>query len=300
MVQIVMNSGHHKGASNMKTSQTFIDPLNAAKAQGFIWNADFKEIKDSASYNFELARRSVMHTIYLGGSSVSDSGVDQELYYNTPSNMHGLQSKKFHKLLDSAGESDLAKAVQELVRVWKPVSDLLVELKPTIKKGRKPSTDPTKTPARTLENTGTCACCGRNVKLTGGNIVDHGFKLKWGWGGRMGSCFGVAYPAVEISDKGLKAVLLALQVEEIQITKRIDNVENDRCSISTGSHRGAGTVAVGDPSYPRYKRNELVSLRSSLHYMEKDIARLTSEISEWKPTPLPMESAEDFGKRCQG
>jgi len=142
-----------------------------------------------------------------------------------------------------------------------PICAKFVAAKGRVVKARKPSTAVRKTPARTLDNTGTCACCGQNVKLDGGVIVAHGYTIRWGF--QSGSCFGVGFRPIEVSDEGLRA---ALQGFESRLGKA-------RLSLEYGA----------------LTRRERAELEGRVSGSKAAIAHYTAAIRDWAPRPLPTE-----------
>ena len=136
-----------------------------------------------------------------------------------------------------------------------------VAAKGRVVKARKPSTAPRKTPARTLDNTGTCACCGQNVKLSGGRIVQHGYTIRWGF--QSGSCFGVGYLPIEVSDEGLRAALSSYE--------RILGLA--RLSLEYGA----------------LTRRERGELEGRIGGAKSAIRHYAEAIRDWAPKALPSE-----------
>lgn len=170
--------------------------------------------------------------------------------------------------------ASLEKAKQFLVR-WNPLAVKMIEAKARVIKGRKPSANPRKTDPRTTENTGTCACCGQNVKLANGKIVLHGFTLRWG--GRNGMCFGVGYSPVETGKDGIEAYLLVLRSRESELDRSI-----------SGETRSPDTPLTRTAAQPfRTVGIRLENMRAELRAIKSDIRSTERRIAEWKPRPLP-------------
>lgn len=290
-----------------------LEALEAALAAGVIYNVEYKELKDAANRRYERARNAIMKSVYLGSPEHHNNNeAAMNLYYDTPTYLHLLRGKKFQKLLDAAGDLELAVELRELVERWGRVADLLAEVKPLIQKGRKPSTDPKKTPERTLDNTGTCACCGRNVKLTYrahskekgglGAIVDHGFQVPWYGGGRTCGCFGVGHAPIETSDEGLKALLKVVTThrdDKVAFHGRVERAEAAVIKQEATRTREAVYIEPTEEHYSYYQSQQLRRLEYQLKQLNAEIERLTKAIETWKPTPLPKETKEEFEARVQ-
>lgn len=136
-----------------------------------------------------------------------------------------------------------------------------VAAKTRVLKARKPSTVARKTPARTLDNTGTCACCGQNVKLDRGLIVAHGYTIRWGF--QSGSCLGVGCLPIEVSDEGLRVALLVYE-----------------------HHLAVARLSL---EYGALTRRERAELEGRISGSKSAIAHYTAAIKVWAPKALPSE-----------
>lgn len=167
-------------------------------------------------------------------------------------------------------------AAAAFLRRWLPLADKIIAAKSRVTKGRKPSATPRKTKERTTENTGTCACCGKNVKLDNGRIVMHGFTIRPGW--RSGRCFGVGYSPIETGKDGLEAYLNALTTHRDQTTKII--AELQKLDPSTALER---------TPYQQFRTvgAKLSNEESELLFTQVSIRETEKRIREWEPKPLP-------------
>lgn len=193
-------------------SQKLFDEIAAALDAKQIYNVDFVRIKDRLNRVLNSAHNTVQNE-YLDLPYEERSGDEalQDVYYGT---IYPHTLKTFAKRVAKAAEvhgddHPVVVAGNAMIEQFRePVANFLA-LKAFVIKSRKPSETPRATPERTLENTGTCAICGRNVKLSStGKIVDHGFTLAWDQ--RSGSCFGVGYDPIEVSPEGLVAAIHSL------------------------------------------------------------------------------------------
>jgi len=154
------------------------------------------------------------------------------------------------------------------------------------------------TTTRTLENTGTCACCGKNVKLgfrvKEGKIGSHGFRVKKHFQNTQGSCYGVGYDPLEVSKEGLRAVIEAIEKEMISIQTELDELTSGQAKMirrSVTSSLRSNWNAKKDFTPESWQ--SLVDRRISK--LESDLATLQSELngyvvarSYWQPRPLPI------------
>lgn len=249
------------------------DELNAALdaciEAGIIYNVDFQQWKTyEATRPLEADIKFIKDALYL--PAVREKR-ESEKYTHLSWQLVSISiitfpSKKLIAALNDMPANDpFAIAVNNIVAKWQPIADKFKTLKPMIQKGRKPSTDPRKTPQRTFENTGTCACCGKNVKMKDGKMVDHGFSLSYGF--RNGNCFGVGFRPIEVSDEGLHALKNALinfnrnAQERLIRVIRNDNTEN--------------------------RAFNLRNTQRDIKYSARDVINLKDRIMKWKPTDLP-------------
>ncbi len=199
-----------------------------------VYNSDFNKLKERTGKSVRKAQR-IVKDIYLGldrdGEERNSQVVEDNLYYgNFYFHQLGSFRKKIDKVVKGFGECETTKVAELVYEDLLPMCELILDLKKRAVKTRKPSSKVNPN-ARTLENTGTCGCCGKNVKMKGGKLVDHGFEIH-GWGHRVRSCFGVGYEPVEISPKAmieyvayLEATLERLRSEEPNSIERKRQIE---------------------------------------------------------------------------
>ena len=188
-----------------------IQQIEAALTADVIYNVDYVEMKTALNRALEQAKNAASG-VYLA-IPYEDRRTDElsAQYYGTvyPHTLPGWLKK-----LPKTASPTHARALEAYRRLegFASICAKFVAAKARVVKARKPSTTARKTPARTLDNTGTCACCGTNVKLSDGHIVMHGYTIRWGFQSvRAGTCFGVGYLPIEVSDEGLHAALQAYE-----------------------------------------------------------------------------------------
>jgi hypothetical protein len=229
----------------------------ALKAE-VIYNVDYVELKSRLNRLIEKAH-SAANTTFLATGGRDGGAFLTDAYYGFPM-AHTL--KAFAKKLPAPveGEFRLAlEAYRAIVTTFTPAADLLAAAKGRVVKARKPAVGGRKTPERTLDNTGTCSCCGMNVKLSGGRIVKHGFTIRWGY--QSGSCFGVGYLPIEVSPEGIVATI---EAAERALSRSRIALEYDCLDRKARAHH-LGTV-------------------SSMGRIIKDA---TARLAAWAPRPLP-------------
>jgi len=285
------------------TKEGLIVELAGAVESGVVYNPDFQRIKRELNYLFETEISDTIKAVYLSKPRGERSEADRDLYYSAPSSLYVLRSKKWAKALETS-KSQLSTALAALVNRWGYAADLLQQAKPLVKKGRKPADNPCLGKMRTLDNTGTCACCGRNVKLSGQRIVDHGYTIPWAYGGRMGSCWGVHYLALEVSDEGLHAALRAYEGHLQRAEKHLAGISNGTVPVVGYSRINGARVEVAlDDAHPNYKSAKqymIQRVRADIKASGVRVNELRQDVATWKPTRLPYESGEAFRLRING
>jgi len=139
---------------------------------------------------------------------------------------------------------------------------------------------------RTLENTGTCQICLRNVKLRGGVIVDHGFQNPKYYQGRSRSCYGTNHQPLELSNDACKRYLTALQ-------SNVRELEERRTKALSGyfeeplKGRDGKPLEEGTPAYERAVKIYLAGLESNIKHCLADIKEMSLRIPNWSERPLP-------------
>lgn len=260
--------------TNNERYQIAIDALFAAKNEGTIYNVDYKSWKDYANRGYENAvSAKVRSPFFHCGEYENRTERERDIENAVPHGLHQFPSKKLLKLIEGANETPMVSAVIELIATWKPVSDTVKALKPMVVMGRKPSTDPRKTPERTLENTGTCSVCEMNVKLDKGqHIVAHGYTIQWGF--QSGNCHGVRFKAFELSSEG--AISWKDHLERA-LEIALENAEALPALIA----------AETDAKMKRDLQQGLANNKATVRFAPADIARLEKKIATWEPKALP-------------
>jgi hypothetical protein len=197
-------------------------------------------------------------------------------------------------------ENSSNEAIVNFFTVAEPLihaSELLKNLKTKVIKGRIPAETPNEN-ARTLENTGTCGCCNRNVKLTSSSrIWDHGFQiLNRGYGIGAGykiggSCFGVGYEPIEVSPLVWQDMLAAWEKRVVELPSIIENLTNILATMTkperkmdfqrTPEERELAKEYTG-------RQDGLRQCKSELAYLTIRIPEMKEAIQNWSPRPLPM------------
>lgn len=223
-------------------------------AAGFIFNVDYNDVKSVSGRLLERALDD-WRAAYVRHENRTDSLDELSWSVLTPSVL-SFPSKKAAKMI-AAEQNPAGDAIRSIVADFAPIREGLETLKPQIVKGRKPSTNENARPARTLENTGTCAVCGRNVKRAGaGKLVAHGYRTSHGfkW---TGDCLGTAADPIEVSVEGLERLRDAMDRQLQQI--------------------------IPADAKPATRKNMI----EKQEYAAKHLPRIVAAIADWKPGTLP-------------
>jgi len=225
--------------------------IETALAAEVIYNVDFVELKTRLNRLIEKAHRAasdVYLAAYINGGRTGTGDVLQDVYYNCP----GAHSfKAYARRLPHAAPPAYQPALdayRAVLTTYKPAADLLAAAKGRVIKARKPSANPRKTPERTIENTGTCACCGQNVKLFGNSLFTHGYTIRWGF--QSGACFGTGYPPIEVSPKGIEATIA---IAERRLGEFLQSLEYS-CLTQRGRRECQQAVVEVRAALVRYKK----------------------------------------------
>jgi len=233
-----------------------LDLIDSAIEAGMIYNVDYKTVKEAANRKMEEGYQNSVVATYLSmtcemrQATVSPE-MSEALYYSAYPQAHTLNArdKAITKLEKTDPNHWMVKAAREYLELVRPVIEKLVIIKGTVVKGRKPSDKPRLTPERTLENTGTCSVCGRNVKLNGtGQIV---------------------------------AYLNALEAHKISQENALPK------AIEAAEALALKQKGFEDNREERAVRNAPQGIESLIRHLGHDIKMFTTIVIEWVAKPLP-------------
>jgi len=275
--------------------------LDAADAAGEMYNPTYKDAKDLLNRALEEAAKAVENTL---DRSQYDAMWEYGLHAsNFTLHRLPLQRKNLDKARQKGVPFDYA-AFDALIADWMPIYDRIEAWKPLVKSGRRIlSPEERSGTVRTLDNTGTCACCRNNIKLKNDRMVDHGFRISDGFahyfGFRSGNCFGVGYLPWEVSTEGAVALVKSMQ------TMLTDTVESlftldDRTEFYLPDHlktrQERNTSVIVKPEDGRFlqaKDDVRRELEMQRDHLQKSIAYYELEINNWKPGTLPGTKARE-------
>lgn len=286
-----MNHEHLQTPRSQRRTDGIEERIQKALHAAFIRNVDYTDIKFQLSTAFSEERSNLPHLV---GRPVHGDPAFEDFYtidHLVPYSMVHIRTvaKKLPVALKKATYGDdpkvkaIAKAVSEMHDRWEPIVRQLEALKPFVVKGRNPS----ETPAdpRTLENTGTCSCCNRNIKLKDLKIVDHGFQVN---DGRHGQCLGVNYHPIEVSTAGLENLLGINKRSRTSKADYLAKLQRDEVdTLYTTERRQMITVKRGEDRFERLFRAAISNTAFQIESLDRDITIIEKRIASWVPTLLP-------------
>lgn len=190
-----------------------------------LFNVDFKNAKDLLNRAFEEEKETEISEPFFYGRGDDFPQEITDLYWKSWS-LHHLGSLKTAAIAVKSNDPVMT-AIHLFLNRWEEAYEVLNRSRKDVIKGRKPSTTPRKSKERTLDNTGTCPVCGKNVKLDhNGSIVAHGYTV--GYGYQQGNCNGVSYAPWEVSPHGRINHIQALsayatRLEDGTISEKMDD-----------------------------------------------------------------------------
>lgn len=149
-----------------------------------------------------------------------------------------------------------------------------------------------KAPERTKENTGSCPCCFRNIKLKKASgaalptMVSHGYRRP-GWGAQVGNCMGVGWPPFELSPAGTKHLVQELEKKLATHETYLGRLNGAQVtSLSIDKHNTQ--ITPDDPRWAQYLKSTRVQTERTITWISEDIKGLVKLITHWKEEPLPL------------
>ena len=260
-----------------------LDTLRVGIATGIVYNSDYNTIKGDLNRILERAwdNLKTYHTPIAKAFDIVEMPLCPYLH------LIPTIRKRINKILT---ETPGLEPFLTLVTEWEEYTALYNEAKPLVVKARKPSGKERVTPLRTLDNTGTCACCGKNVKLeTGGVLYDHGFTIQWNF--RNGNCFGVGYKPWEKSPEGAVAYVSVVRSEiaarEARLIALPDALELPDVTRPAGRD-GKHTMVPRENTRFGYILNVTkANIESDIRHLNRIATEFDTRIKNWKEEPLP-------------
>lgn len=158
--------------------------------------------------------------------------------------------------------------------------------------------------ARDITNTGTCPCCGRNIKLDAqGRMVHHGYERPGDGMGIVGDCFGVGYEPFEVSPRGTMAVrdhLIRMRDSHVVDLGNLKGDKVDKLRVKAPyTLNGPEYMTIGrdHAEWEQAHRLAIETGKVAVERLAKDIEGLQTQIDAWEPDDLPEVKARARGWR---
>jgi hypothetical protein len=152
---------------------------------------------------------------------------------------------------------------------------------------------------RTRENTGSCPVCFQNIKLSGGDMVLHGYKRP-GSGSTHGKCSGYGWPAFETSVAGTKNHLESLQESLVLRKKLLRSLEDGEVTQLDIGYNRPKLIGPDDPQWDRALKAKITEVKQFIEALEDEIKTFSKLVQHWKPRPLPKEGEMHINWYFQG
>ena len=155
---------------------------------------------------------------------------------------------------------------------------------------------------RTRENTGTCGCCLRNIKLREKHgeslpvVVLHGYTRP-GDGHVVGHCPGEAYPPYELSDAATRHLRDIVRPNIAHLIDRINKLPSDDTQHIALYNRTVRRADVSPALWQDTVERAVEKDRSLLMLYQKTLKSCDELIADWKLRPLPKAGAKPTGWR---
>ena len=174
--------------------------------------------------------------------------------------------------------------LQGFVDEMRPLIDAVEYLKGHLIKGRAPSIRPA-APVNPDKDVKTCPCCFRSIAVRGGKMVHHGYDRP-GNGQQTASCWGIEYPPLEVSTKGLEWLIGFHDTElkkDIRLLEELPNATKISFLVHTPKLR-LETITKDEEGWQRaydIRQGELEGDIRNRRYNLKVLRRNLKEWIEW-------------------
>lgn len=304
-------------ASSPKTQHTLpkfkanLAIFEQAKADQKIYNVDFENAKywvhQGCEYALEVAAEAWRERYRQSTQSYQNNDPRWNIGYM----VSPLHAQGFYNKLKKYENDPAVKAYMEVLEEVAQIGALEKEIKPFIVKGRKPSGKP---PVELdLSNTGICPVCFKRQKLTfDSKMVDHGYTVPHGWGGRNGHCLGFKHAPYELSNEGViyyKGILEGQQKRNADYIARLKAGEIPEFERRFKTYKGPGkwepvveVIKKGEPRYDEIVSAEIAKTEQEQKFLESDIVKADKLIKDWTLQPLKYggpETQERWKHRLQ-
>jgi hypothetical protein len=150
---------------------------------------------------------------------------------------------------------------------------------------------------RTRENTGTCGCCLRNIKLREKRgeklpiVVLHGYRRP-GDGHVVGHCLGEGYPPYELSDAATRLLRDIVRPWIANLVEHIERLRSGDIQEITILNRTTRRADVPPALWEDTVRRAVDYNKVTLLRYQKTLKACDELIADWKLRPLPKAGTE--------
>lgn len=270
--------------------------LNEQIAAGRVYNAFFTEAKAAFGYaiyqqrhggthNYGAVLNRYRHDPEFQGEARKGFDILEEA--TVPSSCHDMKSyfKTYSRACTAGLPEEIRTAMNAFIFDCLPLMEAVEAAKPLVVKGRRPSTEVSDAERRTLENTGTCPVCGRNIKRNDdGTITSHGYRVEGHE--HAGGCYGTGYQPWELSYEGAVNYREILNFSLSHAMQEYEHATTEGYE-SVFCHRTRTWVSRGNNGYTTALESKIRELTSRVRQLTSDVLYFNERIQNWKPADLP-------------
>lgn len=256
---------------------------------GAIRNAVLAEAKHSLSRAVDDAWHAVTKAHFHGKADDHPESVMEVYYATSIMGLHDVIAAS-KRMARSKGTGPAMEAMRAFCAEALPLSLAVASLKDKVVKGRAPSAAPP-APVNPNKSVLTCAVCFRPVASTGKGMAHHGYRRPRP-GMQSASCAGVRFPALEISDAGLKWSIESLH-EDLRKTTAALRAAPSLTDMYVRNWDRTGPplmkIEKGHSRWASEFEDYVAELKGSLQAVKRSLPKLEKMLAGWKQTVLLTE-----------
>lgn len=258
----------------------WMDVLAAGLAAGQIRNVDYQEAKTAVSRAVEDAWKEIRGPHFYNGRWERLPREVRDL--DDTINVYGLHDvlAAYKRLTRSTLDHIAVREMRAFVVEVHPLAEAVAALKAAIVKGRAPSTGPSK-PENPNKVVKTCPCCFRQIAVVRGTMAHHGYKRP-GHGWQTGSCPGIRFKPLEVSNEGLVWLIESYREELASCETALANQDQLHMLMV---RRGVGVAKI-TPDMPEWEQELRIwraQIESQIRGLKGSLTYCAKVLAEWKP-----------------
>lgn len=273
--EVWFRSAEEQGETVSGLQKYVVSALPSKPKPGMLYVQDLEKIEDTLSYG--KAMPGIRLVAYIGATGVEikfPDGKSETIFPHRARNLRDLLSRGLQKpVLQNYDVFKFLNTTDWIARI-----NQFLQMEEHV-----PSAQ------RTRDGTGSCPVCFQNIKISSSEMmVLHGYKRP-GHGQVHGSCFGVGYPAFEVSVKGVVAYLNQMILPSIKrIQSNLDGLKSgDIKKIPVRYSKDP--VTPESPDWDSALKDAIQVTERSLKAAESDKAAYNRLKDHWVERPLPVE-----------